>query len=227
MKAFLINSAVYRGDLQRVKDQLDTIQKKEWLNVLGHGWPDSTRATECDAYSILLFDQGELPVDQVAFFDVPVPARFSESSNRKKITVTVVHAPEVQKWGLESYFGIDLKWRMFRGDVDRELILEKMSDSSDVEADTEDGGTPEAESATELGFEHKITKRSRGSVQHDWFEWQNHKPEFSTSHYTLAITATSRWSRSPNRQSSVWWFASRILAEPFQSTLKSQRNLMC
>lgn len=197
LKAFLINSAVYRGDLQRVKDQLDTIRKKEWLNVLGHGWPDSTRATDCDPYSILLFHQGELPVDQVAFFAVPVPARFSESSNRKKITVTVVHDPEVQKWGLESYFGIDLKWRMFRGDADRDSILEKMSEAADVEGDSDDGDKPETESASELGFEHKITRRSRGSVQHDWFEWQNHKPEFSTSHYTLAITATSRWRRAP------------------------------
>ena len=111
--------------------------------------------------------------------------------------MTVVHDPEVQKWGLESYFGIDLKWRMFRGDADRDSILEKMSEAADVEGDSDDGDKPETESASELGFEHKITRRSRGSVQHDWFEWQNHKPEFSTSHYTLAITATSRWRRAP------------------------------
>ena len=201
LKAFLVNSAVYRGDLRSVKDQLDAVQKKEWLNVLGHGWPDSTRATDCDNYSILLFHQGELEADQVAFFDIPVPSKLSESSSAKRITVTVVHDPEVQRWGLESYFGIDLKWRMFRGDIDREQILEQMSgreaagDSDQVEP-TEDPDA-EADDASDLAFEHKVTRRSRGSVQHDWFDWKQHKAEFSDSHYTLAITATSRWSRNP------------------------------
>jgi hypothetical protein len=195
LKAFLINSAVYRGDIQGVKDQLDSVRRKDWLNVLGHGWPDSVRATDCDPYSILLFTQGELAVNQVAFFDVPVPALFSESTSRKKITVTVVHDPEVQRWGLESYFGIDLKWRMFRGDVSRETIRQKMSYTADEETDNEDGEKPQPVTASELEFEHRITRRSRGSVQHDLFEWQNHKTEFSMSHYTLAITATSRWSR--------------------------------
>jgi len=201
LKAFLLNSAVYRGDLRNVFDQLNTVAKKQWLNVLGNGQPDSARATECDDYSILLFHQGDLAVDQVAFFDVPIPAKFSESSSGKRITVTVVHDPEVQRWGLESYFGIDLKWRMFRGDVDRDQILEQMSGSDD--AGDSDPVVPnedpdeETDEASDLAFEHKLTRRSRGSVQHDWFEWKQHKAEFSDGHYTLAITATTRWSRNP------------------------------
>ncbi|MFM8479116.1 MAG: hypothetical protein ACKOEO_25290 [Planctomycetaceae bacterium] len=114
---------------------------------------------------------------------------------RALFPVTVVHDPEVQRWGLESYFGIDFKWRMFWGDVSRETIRQKMSYTADEETDNEDGEKPQPVSASELEFEHRITRRSRGSVQHDWFEWQNHKTEFSRSHYTLAITATSRWSR--------------------------------
>jgi hypothetical protein len=33
-------------------------------------------------------------------------------------------------------------------------------------------------------------------VQHDWFDWKQHKAEFSDGHYTLAITATKRWDRN-------------------------------
>jgi hypothetical protein len=201
LKAFLLNSAVYRGDLRNVVDQLNAVAKKQWLNVLGNGWPDTARATECDDYSILLFHQGDLAVDQVAFFDVPIPAKLSETSSGKRITVTVVHDPEVQRWGLESYFGIDLKWRMFRGDIDRERILEQMSGSeetadSDQDVTAEDPDT-EPDGASDLMFEHKVTRRSRGSVQHDWLDWKQHKAEFSESHYTLAITATTRWGRNP------------------------------
>lgn len=196
LKAFLVNSATYGTDLGNVQEQLDREKRKQWMQILGHGRPDATRATECDNYSMLLFYQGELAVNEVAFFDVPIPAVLTESSSGQRMTVTVTHDPEVQKWGLERYFGIDLKWRMFRGDVDRDEILEAMS-KSDEGASNEDQPEEAGESPKELQFEHKVTLRSRGAVQHDWLEWRTHKEEYSQSHYTLAISASKRWSRTP------------------------------
>ena len=193
LKAFLTNSAVYDSDLTDIREQLETVNRKQYLQVLGHGRPDSTRATECDKYSMLMFYQGELAFDEVAFFDVPIPVNFTDSTAEKRITVTVSHYPEVQRWGLESYFGIDLKWRMYRGDLDRDEILNKLSKSDNADSQTSvDATTPD-----EMTFEHKVTRRSRGSVQHDWFEWRNHKQEYSDSHYTLAVSAQKRWNRNP------------------------------
>ena len=161
LKAFLINSAVYRSDLASLQEQLDSVGRKQWLQILGHGWPDATRATECDDYSMLLFHQGELAVNQVAFFDIPIPTRLTDSTAGQRITVTVAHYPEVQKWGLESYFGIDLKWRMFRGDLDRDKILDAMSKEDDeVGQEIGDENGP----LKELAFEHKVTLRSRGGA---------------------------------------------------------------
>lgn len=193
LKAFMVNSASYRGDLTEIKSQLDKIGKKRWLDVVGYGWPDSTRATDCDDYSILLFHQGELEADQVAFFDIPVPAMLAESSDGKRITVTVAHYPEVQKWGLESYFGIDLKWRMFRGDLDRDQVVDMISVEADANNAEKEG---DRELPKELPFEHKLNRRSRGSVQRDWFDWTQHREEFSTNHCTLAVAASSRWGRA-------------------------------
>ena len=195
LKAFLVNSAVYRGDLENVTKELDTEKRKQWMQILGHGWPDATRATECDDYSMLLFHQGELAVDEVAFFDVPIPAVLTESSSGQRMTVTVTHDPEVQKWGLESYFGVDLKWRMFRGDVDRDQILDAMSKVD--EAESNEAPEKVRESPKELSFEHKVTLRSRGAVQHDWLEWRTHKEEYSQDHYMLAVSASKRWDRAP------------------------------
>lgn len=194
LKAFLVNSASYRDDPDSVRKQLDDIDKKQWLNVLGYGWPDPARMTDCDDYSILLFHQGEFPQDdynkdQVAFFDIPVPAKLAETSDKKRISVTVAHYPEVQKWGLESYFGIDLKWRMFRGDVDRDDVVNAMT----VDSDGDDAGAPEMPG--ELKFEHRLNRRSRGTIQHDWHEWSRHGKDYSSNHYTLAIAAHHRWDR--------------------------------
>ena len=35
----------------------------------------------------------------------------------------------------------------------------------------------------------------RGREQHDVFEWNLHRQEFSEHHYTLAITAYEKWKR--------------------------------
>ncbi|QDV50093.1 S8 family peptidase [Gimesia fumaroli] len=187
LKAFLINSAGYRGDLNHLQEHLD---RKRWLDVLGNGWPDAARATECDDYSVILFHQGRLGADQVAFFEIPVPAQMIDSTAKKRITVTVVHDPEVQKWGLENYFGISLKWRMFRGDVDQEKIIDGMSTAEEGNDESETVDIP-----NELKYEHKVNRRSRGTVQHDWCEWTQHREEFSNNHYTLAIASYKKWQR--------------------------------
>ncbi|TWU43301.1 Subtilase family protein [Novipirellula aureliae] len=194
LKAFLVNSATYRGELDRVIESLDAVEKKKWLDVLGYGFPDASQATDCDDFSILLFHQGTIEPDKVAFFDIPIPASLSQSTGKKRITVTLAHFPEVQKWGLESYFGADLKWRMFRGNVDREAVVEAMSASStddDIESEASDIELP-----NEVPFEHKITRRSRGSIQHDWHEWSQHRDAYSDNHYTLAIASHKRWARA-------------------------------
>lgn len=114
----------------------------------------------------------------------------------RRLTVTVVHTPEVQRWGLERYLGTDLKWRMFRGDVDREGIIAAMS------IEEEDGESPssdeesEATLPNELKFDLGISRRSRGVVQHDVCEWTRHKQEYSDNHYTLAVAAYEKWHRT-------------------------------
>jgi hypothetical protein len=198
MKAFLVNSASYpdEEEVQTFKDNLNALHTKAWLNVLGYGIPSDVRATYCDDFSAILFYQGEIQPDQVAYFEVPVPACLQESDGSKRLTVTVVHTPEVQRWGLERYLGTDLKWRVFRGDVDREEIVAAMSiEEEDGEAPTDDEESDKT-LPNEAKFELGISRRSRGVVQHDVCGWTRHKREYSDNHYTLAVAAYERWHRT-------------------------------
>lgn len=194
LKAFLVNSCSYRGNYTEVMDSLGESGRKKWLDILGHGIPDATRTTGCDDYSTVLFYQGDLEPNKVAFFDVPVPSSLTESNSTKRITVTLAHYPEVQKWGLESYFGADLKWRMFRGNVERQSIIDIMS--TETEATESEDESASSDQVKELQFDHKLTRRSRGAVQHDIHEWTRHYEEFSANHYTLAVGAYKRWNRA-------------------------------
>ena len=80
---------------------------------------------------------------------------------------------------------------MFRGDIDREDIIQSMSVEED-EDNNEIGENPK-----ELKFEPGITVRSRGTVQHGVYEWKKHKLEYSNNFYTLAIAAYKKWDSEP------------------------------
>ena len=213
LKAFLVNSAKYPlsdESIEAFNDELATGNGKTWLNLFGYGVPDEQRATDCDAFSAVMFYQGAIQPDTVAFFDVPVPENLAEADRgKKRLVLTVVHAPDVQRWGLEEYFGTVLKWRMFRGDVPREHILTTMSRAEDEDlqvasdsassAPISEEDTEEEDGPKELQFSLGVTLRSRGTVQHDKCEWTVHKTGYSTGPYTLAIAAYERWGRTkPN-----------------------------
>jgi hypothetical protein len=170
---------------------MDAVRANLSRYVVGYGLPDAGFATECDAYSTILFYQGTLEPDHVAYFDIPVPAALTDTGNGiKRLTVTIVHAPEVQRWGLERYLGTTLKWRMFRGDVDRDEIIAAMS----REDDEDEGEAPDRPG--ELPGEVGVTLRSRGCVQHDIIEWNRHQDRYSAGTYTLAVAAYKKWQRN-------------------------------
>jgi hypothetical protein len=202
IRAFLVNSAGRTDPLNRlpqVAAAMPEDDRQALHNILGYGIPDYVRATYCDEYSSICIYEGEINPDEVLFFDIPIPEELSTSRQEKILTVTVVHAPEVQRWGLERYHGIDLKWRMFRGDVDRDEIVSAMSQEvtqSDEERPEESEAEDEAaELPSEVRFDLGVTRRSRGTVQHDRHEWRQHQSEYSDNHYTLAVAAYKRWQR--------------------------------
>jgi Subtilase family len=212
LKAFTINSTSFDflgNDLNVFKNSLSSAKNKAYLNVLGYGMADSTKATSCNAHSAILYFQGEITPDNVMYFGIPVPACLAESGGIKRLTITVVYAPRVQRWGLEQYLGTNLKWKLFRGNVSRDEIISKMSDEGeDVnENDTYASSDCEEKQDTNNHIEKpkktgEITKfnfgeklRSRGTVQHDIYEWKEHLEEYSQSHYTLAIASYARWNK--------------------------------
>ena len=190
LKAFAVNSASYL-DHDHFIDTLDQVRHKHWRNVLGYGFPDNNHATNCDPYSAILFFQGTLMPNKVAFFGIPVPPDLADAENGvKRLSITVSYAPEIQRWGLERYLGTSLKWRAFRGNIDRDEIISAMSIESE---DADPPPIPNEIPNPKIG----ISLRSRGTTQHDIYEWSAHQREYSANFYTLAIAAYEKWGR-PN-----------------------------
>lgn len=192
LKAFLVNSASWERlgpDFDEFRQDLEAVKANLWRYVVGYGLPDAGFATDCDAHSVILYHQGTLEPDRVAYLDIPVPAALTDAGDgTKRLTITLVHAPEVQRWGLERYLGTTMKWRLFRGDVEKEGIIAAMS--------IEDGTAgEEPDRPGELPGKLRVTLRSRGCVQHDIIEWSRHQEHYSAGTYTLAVAAYHKWTR--------------------------------
>ncbi len=197
LRAFAVNSASYGNDsiVNRFLTQLEAERSEEWLNIFGHGIPDSQRAIRADQYSAVLYHQGLIGPDKVAFLNIPVPKELARAElGTKRLTVTLAFAPEVQRWGLERYLGTTLKWRLFRGDIDRESVIDSMS----VEDETDDEYRSSLEQ--ELQFFPGVNLRSRGTLQHAVHDWTAHEESYSTHNYTLALATYERWSSPGNRE---------------------------
>lgn len=191
IKAFLVNSATRAENAAQALDGL----VESWPEgrgacafSAGYGMADATRATWCDDHSVVMWYEGEIDADDIAYFQVPVPAEFVGTAGRKRLTVSVVHHPVVQPRGFGEYLGVGIKWRMFRGDVQKEAVIEAMS--IDDTGDTTPGTIPD-----EMQFEPGITLRSKGAVQFGTYHWTQHRQEFAANHYTLALAARKRWAR--------------------------------
>lgn len=193
LKALLVNSASHPNNsvLTQFLSDLTPERKEEWLNLYGYGIPDRRKAIESDQYSALLYFQGTIKPNKVAFLSVPVPKELAYAEKgQKRITTTVAFAPEVQRWGLERYFGAILKWRMFRGDIDQDAVVDAMS----VEDENDDSYRQTLEQ--ELSFYPGINLRSKGALQHATFDWLDHQEVYSQNHYTLALGSYERWGRA-------------------------------
>jgi hypothetical protein len=149
---------------------------------------------DCDQHTVVMYFDGTIESNKTVFFDIPVPEDLIQAEQgTKRLTVTLVHHPNVQRWGLEEYLGTIMKWRMFRGDLTRDEVIDAMS-ASEAEEDTDE--EEDEDGPKELKFELGVSRRSRGCVQHDIYEWKRHLAHHSSNSYTFAITSQERWGRN-------------------------------
>jgi hypothetical protein len=140
---------------------------------------------DCAGNSVLLYWNGNLPVDATALFNLYVPPELqSAGRGGKRIVVCVASQPTVQQWGVEEYIGVSMKFRLFRGDQDLvqiQALLQREADEQNIAAEKE---IQVQEHDSVLG----VSRRSFGTIQRDSFEWRHHKTEYSQNNYVLAIS---------------------------------------
>jgi hypothetical protein len=180
LRALLVQSARYPEGVQEWTDgQLR-------LRLCGFGVPDLDRALCCRPHRATLYYQGEIVVDEVKLFDIPVPAEFAAAQGRKRIVVTAAYDPPVSVVHRDRPAGVHLAWQLARGDVSEGQVQSAIA----AEAEREVAGTSGGERARSKRTFMKGTLprrlQQRGTVQKDVFVW---KRGVYGDTYRLAVTA--------------------------------------
>ena len=155
------------------------------ITVVGYGIPDGARATDCSGNSVLLYWDGALPSNATALFRVPVPAELRDAGRgKKRLVIAVASSPPVQRWGIQEYLGVQLKFRVFRGDEDLDQIQALLQRDAEEENKAAEKHVDVQDLPGVLG----IARRSFGTLQRDSFEWSNHNEKYSVNDYVIAVS---------------------------------------
>lgn len=177
LRALLVQSA-------RLPEGVAEWKRKDAMSLCGFGVPDLDRALYCRPQRVTLYYEGEIEVDEVKLFDVPVPLEVSKSKGRKTISVSVAYDPPVSVVHRDRPAGVFLTWGLARGDISESDVKAAIAAEAERDAGGADGN-PRAKSVFMKGDLLK-QPQMRGTVQKNVFCW---KRKAYGETYRLAVIA--------------------------------------
>lgn len=184
VRALLVNSASFPEGAQAYPPE-------QAMRLCGFGVPNLDRGLFCTDKRATLYFAGDIAIDAVLLFEIPVPRELSDSKGRKRITVTVAYDPPVSALEQVRPSGINLTWKVAKANVADDVIMAELVAAAERELDaTSDGkGTPKKkkQKAFEAGSLPRRIQQ-RGTVQKNIFECTNKVPGDA---WHLALTANA------------------------------------
>lgn len=183
VRALLVNSAGF-------PEGAHAYPSEQAMKLCGFGVPDLDRALYCTDQRATLYFAGEIAIDAVLLFDIPVPSELTDSKGKKRITVTVAYDPPVSALEQIRPAGINLTWKVAKGNVAADVLMAELVAAAEQElAGTRDDGSVPRKKTRKKVFEAGALPRriqQRGTVQKNIFEWTNKVPGDT---WRLALTA--------------------------------------
>lgn len=177
VRALLVNSASYPEGVQNYT-------KVQKLRLCGFGVPDLDRAMYCTDSRVTLYFTGEIEVDSVHLFEIPVPEELTTAKGRKRITVTVAYDPPVSALEQVRPAGINLTWKVAKANVADSVIEAAIAAEAEQEL-VDAGDKPKKKKVFEVGTLSRRPQQ-RGTVQKNVFDWSRNVPGNA---WRLALTA--------------------------------------
>jgi hypothetical protein len=123
----LINSASIPKDrpIPLSEINVDDVSYKaiNLLNIYGYGKPNIEKALKSESNRVILIRENKIKLKKFHIYPVYLPIEFIEERGEKKLSVTLVHDPPVNR-NRTDYLGTVLEFHLYKDSTIEEVISE-------------------------------------------------------------------------------------------------------
>lgn len=165
------------------------------LSVCGFGLSNFDKAINSFKNRTVLWDEGEIGLNQIKVYSLQLPEIFFNEEGKKKITVVLIFNPETRLTRGDSYLGNRMEFHMFHS-VNPGILIEKYGVISE---NTERVGVPEDLKKSEINFFPGGNTRKAGCHQKAWKEYKRNPKNRPLTPVSLVLLNFNKWINDDTR----------------------------
>ncbi len=165
------------------------------LSVCGFGLSCYEKAINSYSNRPVLWDEGEISLNQIKVYSLQLPEIFFSETGTKKIIVTLTFNPETRLTRGDSYLGNRMEFHLFHS-VNPQVLIEKYGVISDNTAQVD---VPEDLKKFEIKFYPGPNTRKAGCHQKAWKEYKREPRKIPSSPISLVLLSLNKWINDDNR----------------------------
>lgn len=190
VRALLLCSA---QEVEPVLDQQKAAQRQQQRRLTGYGRVSAHRAEVSEDHRAVLIAEGEIIVDDVHLYTIPIPASFYQAGGWRRLTVALAYDPPVRPTRLD-YLASHMDIQVYFG-----ASVETVRAAYVKEAGAEDQSPPELE-RYRRDLQPPSTQRGKGAHQFCTVTFRQRLDRGKGKDFILAVRNTNRWDTPGARQ---------------------------
>ena len=180
--------------LKKVKYKTN-LAMHDHLFVNGFGLSSYEKSINSYDNRTVLWDEGEIGLNQVKVYSLQLPDIFFSEAGKKKITVVLIFNPETRLTRGDSYLGNRMEFHLFHS-VNPEVLIEKYGVISE---ENEQVGVPKDLKKCEIEFFPGGNIRKAGCHQKAWKEYKREPQNRPSTPVSLVLLNFNKWINDDTR----------------------------
>ena len=169
--------------------------EKAHLAICGYGLSSFERAINSFSNRVVLWDEGQIGLNQMKVYSLHLPDIFFSEQGRKKIIVVLTFNPETRLTRGDSYLGNRMEFHLFHS-INPQALIEKYGV---ITEQAEQIGVPEDLKKFEIDFFPGGNTRKAGCHQKAWKEYRRQPKSIPAPPISLALLNFNKWITDENR----------------------------
>ena len=166
--------------------------REQERRLSGYGLVSVERAENSMSHRVALLSEGQVRMDQVHFYEVPVPSSFRQSGGVISLAVALAFDPPVRVTRLD-YLASKMGFQVYYGPSVEQVRAAYVRAESDEQMQDDVAQTPAELRSAQLTLHPADRDRSRGADQLGRYQRRTRIPEDAPENFIVAVRNLNRW----------------------------------